>query len=63
MGFAWLTPTYGLSFLAATWLQAVLGLPSVIIKSRSGFPSDVVTLAVALPLLIAYLYARMLRGK
>lgn len=65
-----------LSFLAAIWLQSVLGLPSFIIKSRSGSPSDLVTLAVALPLVIAYLYAvpklirvdfdalsRMLRGE
>lgn len=65
-----------LSFFAAGWLQSVLRLPSLVIKSRSGSASDLVVLALAVPLLIAYFcivpkvlrfdqdeFSRMLKGE
>ena len=43
------------SFLAAGWLQAMLGLPSFVVRSRSGSPSDLVVLALGMALLVAYM--------
>jgi hypothetical protein len=64
------------SFLVAGWLQSALGLPSFVVVSRHGSPSDLVLLTLGGVLLIAYLYfvpklfridhhelSRMLRGE
>jgi len=44
------------SFYVAKWLQAVLGLPSFPIMSRRGSATDLVVLALAICVLIGYLY-------
>jgi hypothetical protein len=44
------------SFYSAKWLQGVFELPSLVIISRHGSASDLVVLAITLPLLIVYLY-------
>lgn len=64
------------SIYSAKWLQGVFGLPSFLIMSRHGSASDLVVLAITMPLLIVYLYVvsklfrvdhndlgRMLRGE
>ncbi|CAM3662611.1 hypothetical protein [Roseateles saccharophilus] len=64
------------SFYVAEWLQTVLRLPSFTIISRRGSATDLVVLALAICLLIGYLYivpkllrvsheemSRMMRGE
>jgi hypothetical protein len=44
------------SFVAAGWVKTAFGLPAVVMKSRSGSVYDLTEVAIAVVLLLAYLY-------
>lgn len=45
-----------LSFVAARWLKAMLGLPSLAFRMKAGSPADLTDLALAVGLFIPYLF-------